>query len=65
MFGLSSRADLPETEALDVATAVQSQTGATPMLEVDKDQITIDSVDDKAKTEEPAAPTTDSGEETV
>ena len=65
VFGLSSLADLPEPEALDVATAVQSQTGATPMLEVDKDQITIDSVDDKDETEGSAAPTPDSGEETV
>ena len=67
VFGLSSLADLPETEALDVATAVQNQTGATPMLEVDKDQITIDSVDDKgeAEAEEVAAPAPDSGEETV
>lgn len=65
VFGLSSLADLPETEALDVATAVQSQTGATPMPEVDKDQITIDSVDDKDETEGSTAPTPDSGEETV
>ncbi len=65
VFGLSSLADLPETEALDVATAVQSQTGATPMVEVDKDQITIDSVDDEAEAENSAAPTPDSGEETV
>lgn len=65
VFGLSSLADLPETEALDVATAVQNQTGATPMVEVDKDQITIDSVDDEAEAEDSAAPTPDSGEETV
>ena len=65
VFGLSSLADLPETEALDVATAVQNQTGATPMVEVDKDQITIDSVDDGAEAEDSAAPTPDSGEETV
>ena len=65
VFGLSSLADLPETEALDVATAVQNQTGATPMVEVDQDQITIDSVDDEAEAEDSAAPTPDSGEETV
>ena len=65
VFGLSSLADLPETEALDVATAVQNQTGATPMVEVDKDQITIDSVDDEAEAEDSVAPTPDSGEETV
>ena len=65
VFGLSSLADLPEIEALDVATAVQNQTGATPMVEVDKDQITIDSVDDEAEAEDSAAPTPDSGEETV
>ena len=59
VFGLSSLADLPETEALDVASAVQNQTGATPLEEGDKDQITIDSVEDASE-----APPAD-GEETV
>lgn len=59
VFGLSSLADLPETEALDVASAVQNQTGATPLEEGDKDQITIDSIEDASE-----APPAD-GEETV
>ena len=59
VFGLSSLADLPETEALDVASAVQNQTGATPLEEGDKDQITIDSIEDASET-----PPAD-GEETV
>ena len=46
VFGLSSLADLPETEALDVANAAQA---AGAMLEeVDKDQITIDSEESEA-----------------
>ena len=43
VFGLSSLADLPETEALDVATAAQAA-GAV-LEERDKDQLSIDSED--------------------
>lgn len=43
VFGLSSLADLPETEALDVANAAQAA-GAV-LEERDKDQLSIDSED--------------------
>ena len=49
VFGLSSLADLPETEALDVAQAAQA---AQVMVEADKAQITID---EPATEEAPAA----------
>ena len=49
VFGLSSLADLPETEALDVAQAAQA---AQVMVEADKAQITID---EPATKEAPAA----------
>ena len=43
VFGLTSLADLPETEALDVANAAQAA-GAV-LEERDKDQLSIDSED--------------------
>lgn len=49
VFGLSSLADLPETEALDVATAAQAE-GA--QVEIDKSQLTIDTAEGQAPAEE-------------
>lgn len=52
VFGLESLADLPETEALGVATAAQAE-GAI-LQEADKDQIAIDSdVTPEAEEDEP------------
>lgn len=65
VFGLTSLADLPETEALVVANAVQNQNGATPMEEVDKDQITIDSVDEPTPAQEAENASPEGGESAV
>ncbi len=43
VFGLTSLADLPETEALDVATAAQSEQGA--ILQPDQNQLTIETTE--------------------
>ena len=47
VFGLSSLADLPETEALGVASAAQGQSALLTVEETDKDQLSIDSVSEE------------------
>ena len=47
VFGLSSLADLPETEALGVASAAQGQNALLTVEETDKDQLSIDSVSEE------------------
>ena len=63
VFGLSSLADLPETEALDVASAAQGQNTAMVAEEGDKDQITIDSMDESSS--EASDTLTPEGDETI
>ncbi|MBR5124511.1 MAG: segregation and condensation protein B, partial [Clostridia bacterium] len=57
VFGLSSLADLPETEALDVAAAQAEGV----MIEEDKSQLTIDSTEEAPA--ESATPPADEKEE--
>ena len=57
VFGLESLADLPETEALGVATAAQAENAL--LEEVDKDQLSIDSTDTEESSPETAPSTTE------
>ena len=57
VFGLESLADLPETEALGVATAAQAENAL--LEEVDKDQLSIDSTDTDESSPETAPSTTE------
>lgn len=57
VFGLESLANLPETEALGVATAAQAENAL--LEEVDKDQLSIDSTDTEESSPETAPSTTE------
>lgn len=61
VFGLTSLADLPETEALGVA-AVQAE--GTMVEEGDKDQLSIDSNEETASAED-VSPASDEGEDSL